>query len=119
MDGIHLRKAAALVAVGEYHEAVVEWSTALRRDPELPEAFLGRARTHIRLGHADLAVADLEQAASWAHSDPRMEVAIVSAYLRCLVERPDRFPRFLNLASRAARDVWRSIDGRNRPAVAR
>ena len=116
-DGIHARKAAALVAVGEYNEAVVEWSLALRRDPELPEAFLGRARTHILLGHADLALADLEQAASWAHSDPRIEVAIVAAYLRCLGERPDRFPRFLNLARRAANDVWRSLDRPNRPAA--
>jgi tetratricopeptide (TPR) repeat protein len=115
LDGIHIRKASALVAVGEYNEAVVEWSMALRRDPELPEAFLGRARSHILLGHSDLALADLEQAASWAHSDPRIEVAIVASYLRCLGDRPDRLPRFLNLTRRAAHDVWRSLDQRNHP----
>jgi eukaryotic-like serine/threonine-protein kinase len=110
LDRIHVRKASALVAIGKYNEAIVEWSIALRRDPELPEAFLGRARTYIRLGRTDLALADLEQAASWAHSDPRIEVAIVAAYLRCLGERPDRLPRFLHLAGRAASDVWRSLD---------
>ncbi|MGP0066504.1 MAG: protein kinase domain-containing protein [Isosphaeraceae bacterium] len=116
LDGIHVRKASALVAVGQYNEAIVEWSLALRRDPELPEAFLGRARTHILLDHPELALADLEQAASWAHSDPRIEIAIVAAYLRCLAARPDRLPRILDLTRRAAYDVWRSIDVHSRRA---
>ncbi len=115
LDGIHARKASALVAIGQYSEAILEWSMALRRDPELPEAFLGRARTHIQLGRTDLALADLEQAASWAHSDPRIEVAIVAAYFHCLGERPDHFPRFLELARRAASDFWRSLDHHARP----
>ena len=94
LDGIHARKAAALVAIGKYKEAIVEWSMALRRDPELPEAFLGRARTHILLGNPDMALADLEQAAGWAHSDPRIEVAIVAAYLRCLGDTTRPLPAF-------------------------
>ena len=43
VDRIHLHKAATLVALGQVEKAVGEWSLALRRDPELPEAYLGRA----------------------------------------------------------------------------
>ncbi len=113
-----MRKAEALVALGNHEAAVMEWSLALRRDPELPEAFLGRARAYIQLRKWDLAVADLEQAASWAHSDPRIEFAIVAAYLRCLGKQPDRLPRILTVARRAADDTWRSLDGRFQPAAA-
>jgi hypothetical protein len=75
---------------------------------------LGRARTHIQLREWDLALADLEQAASWAHSDPRLELAILAAYGCCLGERPDRLPRLLTLARRTAGDIGRSLDGRSR-----
>ena len=50
--------------------ALREWSLAIRSDPELPEAYLGRARLAIRLKDWDLALADLEQAAAWAQADP-------------------------------------------------
>ncbi len=116
LEGVHIRKASALMALRDYGAAVVEWSLALRRDPELPEAFLGRARAHIRLRQWDLALADLEQAASWAHADPEIEVAIAASYLRCLGEHPDRLPRFLTLTRRAASHIWHSLDGRSRLA---
>ena len=45
----------------------------------------------------DLALADLEQAAAWAQSDPPTEFAIAAAYLQCLPNQPDRFPRWLAL----------------------
>jgi tetratricopeptide (TPR) repeat protein len=106
VDRVHLHKASALVALGRVEAAVQEWSLALRRDPELPEAYLGRARAHLSLRQWDMALADLEQAASWAHSDPRIELGIVSAYFQCLSHRPDRLPRWLALAFRAVRDVW-------------
>ena len=61
IDRIHLHKAAALMALGRTEKAVQEWSLALRRDPELPEAYLGRARAHLSLSRWDLALADLEQ----------------------------------------------------------
>ena len=96
----------------------MEWSLALRRDPELPEAFLGRARAHIQLHEWDLALADLEQAASWAHSDPRIEVAVAASYFRCLGERPNRISRFLTLTRRTVSHLWRSLDGRTRLASA-
>jgi serine/threonine protein kinase/Tfp pilus assembly protein PilF len=102
----HLHKARALESAGRLEDAVLEWSLTLRRDPELPEAYLGRAQAQMSLGRWDLALADLEQAASWAHSDPRIELGVVTAYFRCLQARPDRAPRWLALARRAARDVW-------------
>ncbi len=105
-DRIHVHKASAFDALGRLEAAVSEWSLALRRDPELPEAYLGRARAYIRLRQWDMAVADLEQAASWARSAPRIELAILSAYFQCLAERPARIPRFFALARRAAVDFW-------------
>ncbi len=39
----NLHKAAALTALGRIDAAVDQWSRALRRDPELPGAYLGRA----------------------------------------------------------------------------
>ena len=83
-DGIHLGKASALLALGNAREALDEWSLALRRDPELPEAFLGRARTYFLLREWDLGLADLEQAAAWAHADARIEAAVALSYLECL-----------------------------------
>ncbi len=108
-DGVHQHKAAALVALGRDFQAVQEWSLALRRDPELAEAYLGRARSHIKLRQWDMALADLEQAASWANSDFKVELGIVFPYFQCLRTRPERVPRFLAIALRAANDLWGSI----------
>ena len=109
-EEMHLGKAAALFELGEYHAALDEWSLALRRDPELPEAFLGRARTYLVLRDWDLGLADLEQAAAWAHADPRIEAAVVAAYLQCLPERPDRFRRLVLHLRRAADGFWHAFD---------
>jgi len=109
LDRIHIHKASALVALGQIEAAVGEWSLALRRDPELPEAFLGRALAQMQLARWDMALADLEQAAAWAHSDPRTELKIIAAYWGCVRNRPDRFPRWLSLAERTARDVWSGL----------
>ncbi|HEX3447879.1 MAG TPA: protein kinase [Isosphaeraceae bacterium] len=106
VDRIHLHKAAALMALDQVEKAAQEWSLALRRDPELPEAYLGRARAHLRLRRWDMALADLEQAAAWAHSDPRIELGIVSAYFRCLRHRREYFGRWCALALRTARDIY-------------
>jgi serine/threonine protein kinase/Tfp pilus assembly protein PilF len=108
LDRIHLHKAASLVALGNNAAAVQEWSLALRRDPELPEAFLGRARSQIALGQWEMALADLEQAASWAQSNPRVELGIVATYFYCLGQRPDRLPRCLALTVRTASDLWKA-----------
>ena len=116
-DRIHLHKASALVALGRVEAAVQEWSLALRRDPELPEAYLGRARAHVKLRQWDMALADLEQAASWAHSNPRIELGIVSTYFQCLDQRPDRRPRFVALALRTAADLWGALAVPARPAT--
>ena len=45
----YVHKAAALSRLGRDEESVHAWSLALRRDSELPQAFLGRARSYIRL----------------------------------------------------------------------
>jgi len=108
-ERIHLYKALALVALGRGDAAVAEWSLALRRDPELPEAYLGRARAQMGLARWDLALADLEQAASWANADPGIELGIVVAYFRCLTSRPDRLPRWRALAHRTASDLWGAL----------
>ena len=121
MDHVHIHKASSLVALGEIDKAIIEWGLALRRDPELPEAFLGRAQAQILRSQWDLALADLEQAASWAHSDPKIELRIVGAYFLCLEQRPGRWRRWLTLAARTARHIhgvlatnpgrWRKIEG--------
>src|SRR4029077_12487465 len=59
-----LHKAAALVALGKHEGAIHQWNMALRNDPELPFAFLGRARCYVSLGLWDQALADLEQAST-------------------------------------------------------
>jgi tetratricopeptide (TPR) repeat protein len=109
LDQIHIHKAGALFALGQFEAAVSEWSLALRRDPELPEAFLGRALAQMKLNRWTMALADLEQAAAWAHSDPRIELKIAVAYWECLRNRPDRFPRWLSLAQRTVKDVWNGL----------
>jgi eukaryotic-like serine/threonine-protein kinase len=104
LDRIHIYKADALEALGQNLAAIREWTLALRIDPELPQAYLGRARLAIRLKNWNLALADLEQAASWALADPPTELAIAAAYLLCLPSEPDRFSRWLALAGRTIRD---------------
>jgi serine/threonine protein kinase/predicted Zn-dependent protease len=109
---VHLHKAAAFAATaheGDLERAVQEWSLVLRADPELPEAFLGRARAQIRLRRWNQALADLRQAVTWAHSDPWIELKILGAFARCLPENPDRFPRWLALARRTARDFYGTL----------
>ena len=70
------------------------------------------ARTYFLLGRWDLGLGDLEQAAAWAHGDPRIEAAVASAYLRCLPRRPDRLPHLLVHIRRAAGDFWHTLDAR-------
>ena len=108
-DRIHLHKAAALEGLGQDLAALGEWTLAMRRDPELPEAYLGQARLAIRLKFWDLALADLEQAAAWAPSDPPTELAITAAYLKCLPSQPNRLARWLALASRTYGDFRMTI----------
>ena len=109
LDRIHTHRAIALEALGRDMPALREWSLALRSDPELPAAYLGRARLAIRLNDWDLALADLEQAAAWAQSDPLTELAIAAVYLKCLPTHPNRFPRWLALADRTIRDFRASL----------
>ena len=64
---------------------------------------MGRARVEIELGHWDAALADLEQAASWANADTRTEILIFWSYLRCLPARRDHVGRWIELVSRTLR----------------
>jgi tetratricopeptide (TPR) repeat protein len=116
-DRVYAHKAAALASLGRVDEATRNWSLALRRDPELPAAYLGRARAEILGGQWQLAIADLEQAASWAHSSPWDELEITLAYLHCLAYQPSSAPRWLALAKRTAGDLWRVLTpaASNRP----
>jgi eukaryotic-like serine/threonine-protein kinase len=115
-DRVHLHKAAALVSLGRFDAAADEWSEALKRDPELPRAYLGRAQAEIVRRRWLMAIADLELAASWANSDPRLELEITSAYLDCLKEHPECMPRWLALAKRTAGDLWRRVAAWTVPA---
>jgi serine/threonine protein kinase/Tfp pilus assembly protein PilF len=101
-----IHKAEALARLGRDEDAVREWSLALRRDPELPRAFLGRARSYVRLRLWDQALADLEQASSWAHADLALQWGILATYASCLPERPEHFSRWSSLLRRAARQAW-------------
>jgi len=98
-----VHKASALTRLGRDEEAVHAWSLALRRDSELPQAFLGRARSYIRLRLWDQALADLERASAWAHPDATLQWGVVATYAGCLAERPRQFGRWVVLLRRAAR----------------
>jgi serine/threonine protein kinase/predicted Zn-dependent protease len=102
----HLHRAATLMALGRIEDAVYEWSVALKRDPELPQAYLGRAQCYIRLLSWDRALADLEQASAWAHGDLRLQAGIILAYAKCLPERREHLGRWLLLLERTARQGW-------------
>jgi tetratricopeptide (TPR) repeat protein len=101
-----VHKAEALAGMGRDEDAVREWTMALRRDPELPPAFLGRARSYARLRHWDQALADLEQASTWAHADPALQWGIVAVYASCLPERPEHLGRWSSLLRRSALQAW-------------
>ena len=100
----HAGKAEALRALGRVEEAAREWTRCLNRDPELGFAYLGRAQCYLDLEQPlwDLALVDLEHAATWSRNDPRVELGILAVYGRCLRERPDRAGRWLALAGRSA-----------------
>ena len=102
----HLHRAAALDAAGKDDAAHFEWSTALKRDPELPQAYLGRARCYLRLHFWDLALADLEHAAAWAHTDFSLQLGVLVSYVECLPERPGHWRRCMMLLGRTAREGW-------------
>jgi tetratricopeptide (TPR) repeat protein len=84
-----LHRATAEMVLGANEEALRDWSLALQRDPELPRAYLGRARCYLRMSILDRALADLEQAAAWAHHDIPLQLEILFTYLRSLPERPE------------------------------
>ncbi|APW60731.1 protein kinase domain-containing protein [Paludisphaera borealis] len=104
----HAGRAEVLLALRRVDEAADEWTQALRRDPELPAAYLGRARCYLAFRSPlwELALADLEHASSWAQNDLKLELRILATYARCLRERPDRVPRWLTLLHRAAIHAW-------------
>jgi serine/threonine protein kinase/predicted Zn-dependent protease len=105
----HVHKAVALVALGRNEEAVYEWTVALKRDPELAQAYLGRAQCYVRLLIWDRALADLEQAAAWSYGDLRLQTGIMFTYAACLLERPDHLSRWLLLLQRATRQGWEML----------
>jgi tetratricopeptide (TPR) repeat protein len=105
----HLYKATALMVLRRYEEAVRECTLALKRDPELPQAYLSRARCYVELLIWDRALADLEQAAAWAHGDLRLQIGIMMTYAQCLQERPEQFGRWLLLLQRTFRQAWDAL----------
>ncbi|WP_165222501.1 serine/threonine-protein kinase [Aquisphaera insulae] len=106
-----------LNGLGRYEAALSEWSSALRSDPELPSAYLGRARSWIALRYWDRALADLEQASTWSHGDLGLESRILASYARCLRERPGHAGRWLSLLDRTAREWLRGGVPASKPTV--
>jgi tetratricopeptide (TPR) repeat protein len=98
---IHRPRAQALTALGRLTQALDDWTLALTYDPEDPRAFLGRARAFLRLRKFDQALADLEQAASWAGEHTELLVPMTLTYAGCLTKRPNRLPRVLALVRRS------------------
>jgi tetratricopeptide (TPR) repeat protein len=94
-------RAEAQLALGNADLAAHDWTQALTYDPEDPRAFLGRARTFLRLQRWDNARADLEQAAYWTDDWRALGWPIVIGYLRTIPARPEQVPRALALARRA------------------
>jgi serine/threonine protein kinase/predicted Zn-dependent protease len=98
---LHVPRALALAMLGDDQSAVREWNLALTFDPDDPRAFLGRARSFIRLRLWDQAVADLERAADWAGDDPALRLRIAQAYTRCVFDRPRQLGHALSFYRRA------------------
>ena len=63
------------------------------------------------------AIADLELAAAWAHSDPWIELEITLAYLKCSNQHSECMPRCLALVKRTALDFWRLATKFTAPAA--
>jgi tetratricopeptide (TPR) repeat protein len=104
-------RAAVRVAQNHDEAAVLDWSQALQSDPELPQAYLGRARSFVRLLKWDRALADLELAASWSHGNPRLQLGVMLTYATCLPERPGHLGRWLLLLSRASQQAYDELTG--------
>jgi serine/threonine protein kinase/Tfp pilus assembly protein PilF len=100
-----MQKARALAKLGMDEDAVHEWTMALRRDPESPRSFVGRARCYVRLRLWDQAIADLEQASTWTHSNAAPQWGLIASYAGCLAERPDHLGRWILLLKRLVRQT--------------
>jgi tetratricopeptide (TPR) repeat protein len=105
---IRASRARALMALGQLDAALDEWRLALADDPEDPQFYLGRARAFTRLGRVDRALVEIEQAADWASSNPRLLTEISFAYAACLGRRPDQLVRWFTHARRAW-NAWTAL----------
>lgn len=102
-------RAQALLDIGQAQQALEAWTSALGYDPEDPRAYLGRARTLMRLKRWDSALADLENATVWSQADPRLLARTTLIYAACLPARPSRLPRVLALARQSLGEFVTSI----------
>ncbi|MFF1624391.1 tetratricopeptide repeat protein [Streptomyces sp. NPDC058272] len=76
-------RASALLDSGAYGEALAEYDRAVGLDPELAQAYRGRAFTHHRLGDHEAAVTDLDRAAALA-PDHALTISVRGEYHRIL-----------------------------------
>jgi serine/threonine protein kinase/predicted Zn-dependent protease len=102
-------KARILSRTGAHERAVYQWTLALHRDPAFADAYLERARSYVALQIWERALADLEQAASWASGDLRLQASILATYLRCLEQRPAYGGRFRVLLNRTLHQAWEQL----------
>ena len=74
-----IRRIAALEGTGAWEQAVEAWNALVAREPEAPQASLGRAQAQLRAGRAADALADLESLTSNHPSVPAPGSALAHA----------------------------------------
>jgi Tfp pilus assembly protein PilF len=99
IDGADLRatRAEASLTLGDPRSAAHDWTLALKYDPEDPRAYHGRARAFLAMGQQNAAIADLEQAMTWAAGRADLALPIALSYARCLPYRPSLAGRTIGL----------------------
>jgi tetratricopeptide (TPR) repeat protein len=109
-DAAHATRARVLVALNRPEEALEAWNLALRADPEDSAAYLGRARTFLRLRAIDQVLGDLESAAAWSYARPSLLAPIALTYAACLPARPNRLGRVAALGEEAVKvTLWNQL----------
>jgi len=108
---IDMLRAQAYMALGQHSSAVTSWNLAIRKDPQLAEAYLGRARCRLSRGQWSEAVVDLSQAAAWARHDVGIESQAFLSFTRCLAFQPSLAARWISMGRRLARHAWEQWGG--------
>jgi serine/threonine protein kinase/Tfp pilus assembly protein PilF len=99
-------RAQAYMAMGRHSSAITSWNLAIRKDPQLAEAYLGRAHCRLMQGQWSEAVVDLSHAMAWAHDDVGLEVQAFWGFTRCLAYQPSLARRWISMGRRLVSHAW-------------